>query len=367
EKNNDGFSVTPPSYRMDIRLEAELMEEAARIIGYDNIPAVLPLAPLSEVIRPVSQRVKRRLSEALTSAGFFEAVNYSFVSPDAFALASGNDKAGVTVLNPLTTEQSVMRGSLLPSLLSNLRYNIFQKNDDVRLFEIGPVFFADINGKLPDEKRRVSGVMYGSRYGGAWNAVKEPVDFYDVKGAVEALLAACGVSKGVLSFSSEIEGSCDRLFHPGKSAGVIINGKRAGMFGQAHPDVKEKFELKADAMLFELDVDVLVNAYSTRVTKYAAIPKFPESARDIAFIVSEQMPYAEMLSAIEGLDTKLVEKVELFDVYCGSPVPKGKKSMAIRITYRSADRTLRQEEVDELNSKVAGVLATGFGAQIRIG
>lgn len=371
EASDGALKAVPPSYRADLVGEADLVEEVARLIGYDKIPTTLPAAALSTGERGSRTEIKERINGILTNAGFFEVINYSFVSSDAFSLTALEGKEGVRILNPLSEEQVVLRESLLPSLLENLRQNLLRKNEEVRIFEIAPVFVSDgrteelsgRNIRLPCERWKISALMYGKRFTEAWNSPTEELDFYDVKGAVETLFDGIGLGLP-LDLNNDIDSYSRGVFHPGKSARVTLNGKDAGVFGEVNPGIIHKFDLKRPAYLFELDVDFLMESASA-AKRYLSLPRFPESTRDIAFIVNEEIPYREILDTIVGLDTKLIEKVELFDVYCGSNIPKGKRSMALRIVYRSVERTLKQSEVDEAHSKVASILTTKFGAAIR--
>jgi len=345
-----------PSYRMDLRTETDLIEEVARVYGYGNIPTTLPVARLIPGQPGRLSSIRRRTKALLAASGFTEVINYSFVSKDSFLVSGPAGKEGVTLMNPLTEEQSVMRDSLVPSLLDNLKYNLARKNEEVRIFEFAPVFFA--SERLPEERWRVSGLLYGQRFTPNWSFQKDWVDFFDAKGAVEKLLESLGIER------AEFEPAEHPVLHPGKSALLKAGGSAAGFVGELHPELWEKYGLKKPAYLFELDVDTLIDSYG-RPKKYSQLPKFPESARDIAFVVDEAAPFAEILRAIEQIDTKLIEKVELFDVYYGGNVPQGSRSLAVRVTYRAMDRTLTAQEVDDIHSRAVKELTGRFKAQIR--
>ncbi len=355
----DELTCLPPTFRMDIREEADLVEEVARMFGYDNIPTVLPEAGLKGGELPFRATLKRRIRGALSAAGFMEVMNYSFVSQEAFSLFNGESE-GIRLLNPLSEDQSVMRGSLLPSLLMNLRHNINMKNTGVRVFEVAPVFSP--NKKLPEEKWKTSGLIYGTRWKESWNFPSQPADFYDIKGVVERLLDILG--RGGSLGLTELDESYKGLFHPGKSASITLDGKPAGVLGETHPDVMSAFGLKAPAYLFELDLDTLAGGLPLD-RKFTPLPRYPASERDLAFILDAGVSYKEILSAVKKIDTKLIEKVNLFDVYYGGNVPEGKRSLALRVTYRSREGTLVQEDVEKIHSRVASRLVSGFGAVIR--
>lgn len=360
------IKACPPTYRPDITEEVDLIEEVARIVGYDKIPTTLPSTGLIPGARGRLFSVRNTIKDVLVNSGFFEVVNYSFVSNDLFAVLGPALNEAVTILNPLSEDQVVMRASLLPSLLETLRKNLQHKNEEVKIFEVSTVFLGGEpdTGKLPSEKWHVSGLVYGHRWAETWNYPADRVDFYDVKGLVETILEAVGVV-GEVTFSP-FEDTAQRTFHPGKSAKVLISGEESGIFGETHPDLNAAFDLKYPAYIFELDIEALLAA-ATAEKRYSRLPKFPGSARDIAFVVDDTAPYQEILSRLKQIETKLIEKIELFDVYYGGNIPPGKRSLALRITCRAADRTLKQAEVEKVIAKVTGELTRRFGAEIRTG
>ncbi len=366
EEAADGvLSVTPPSYRVDIICEADLVEEVARVFGYDNIPSTLPVARVTSGDPGVRTSVRRKASEVLAAEGFFEVINYSFVSPELFALTGPGGKKGVRILNPLTEDQGVMRDSLLPSLLDTLRRNVSRKNEDIRIFEFAPAFVPRDGEKQPAEVWKLSGLMYGSRWGASgrsWCYPKEQTDFYDVKGVVEKLFFSLGARTALKV--GPIPAGYAGVFHPGKSASVESEGRIAGTFGELHPDLAARFDLKKPAYLFEIEAASLLDLFG-RARRYTPLPRFPESTRDIAFLIEDAVPYREIINSIELLNTKLVERVELFDVYYGKTVPQGFKSIALRIVYRSTERTLTHQEVDDAHSAIVEELKKKFKVEIR--
>ncbi len=361
------LEVTPPAYRRDIIIEEDLLEEAARLFGYDNIPTTLPVAGLMPGGATSMLGIKRRITELLSSAGLAEALNYSFVSREEFEVTGPVGALPLEVMNPLSVDQSIMRRSLMPSLMECLKRNLQVKNDDVALFEVAPVFALnaveeDSSEMLPDQSWKVAGVLYGSRWGISWNSPKEWVDFYDIKGIVERVLDGVGV-RIPMRFKSVGEDDA-RLFHPGKSALIKLGSASAGLFGEVHPDIQSRYGLLKPAYLFELDIEIL-SAVASSKKKYRPLARYPGSVRDVAFIVDSTVAYSKILSSIEKIDTKLIEKVDLFDVYCGNEIPEGSRSIALRITYRSLAGTLKQAEVDSVHSKVQSDLTSRFGAEIR--
>lgn len=348
--------ATPPSYRSDLKEEIDLIEEVARIYGYERMETTFARTELAPSNPGRHTSVKKVIREALVNAGFFEVVNYSFVSARLFAMASDNIDSGIRIKNPITEDQVLMRASLLPSLLENLKSNLLKKNEDVDIFEVAPVFLP--GGKLPHESWRLSLLMHSGRYARSWNSPAEWVDFYDVKGVAEKLLDVLGVK------DVEFRPGSHRLMHPGKSADIWAGGRVAGSLGALHPDISMDYGLKREVLLLEADIDLLVESAGLGGS-YKALPRFPETSRDIAFIVDEKHLYGEIISLIERLDEKLIERVELFDVYCGNNIPAGKRSLAIRIVYRSFDRTLTAAEVDAIHAKAIEALVAGFEAEVR--
>lgn len=348
--------ATPPSYRGDLRTETDLVEEVARIHGYDNIPTTLPVARLIPGSPGRLSAIRRRVKTVLEASGFMEVINYSFVSRDLFAVTGPSGKQGVALLNPLSEEQSVMRDSLVPSLLENLGFNLARKTEDVKIFEFAPVFLA--GDKLPEEKWKVAGLIYGQRFEPNWSFPKDWADFFDAKGVVEKLVEGLGIEK------AEYAPAEHQLLHPGKAAALKSGGKAAGVLGELHPDLCARYGLRRPACVFELDIDSLMDVFG-RARKYRQLPRFPESARDVAFVMDEATPFSEVLRAIQRIDTKLIDKVELFDVYYGGNIPQGRRSLAIRVTYRSMERTLTAQEVDNIHSRVVKELTERFKAQIR--
>jgi phenylalanyl-tRNA synthetase beta chain len=350
------LSVTPPSYRVDLKNETDLIEEVARIFGYNNIPTTLPVARLIPGNPGRLSAIRRQVKTLLAASGFMEVINYSFVSKETFSVTGPEGKKGVALINPLTEEQSVMRDSLLPSLLDNLKFNLARKTEEVRIFEFAPVFLA--GGKLPSEKWKASGLLYGQRFEPGWSFPRDWVDFYDAKGAVEKLLERLGVER------AEFAAVEHPLLHPGKAAALKVGGKAAGVLGELHPDFWDRYGLRKPAYLFELDVDSLMDVFG-KTKKYRQLPRFPESARDIAFVIDEGTPFGELLRTVQKIDTKLIDKVELFDVYYGGNIPQGRRSLAIRVTYRSMERTLTAQEVEDIHSRVVRELTEKFKAEIR--
>ncbi|MBW7956969.1 MAG: phenylalanine--tRNA ligase subunit beta [Deltaproteobacteria bacterium] len=351
------ISAAPPSYRMDLTTEIDLMEEVARIFGYNNIPTTLPIAAVSPGETGEPTALRRSIRSLLSGSGFTEVMNYSFISRDLFAMAGGEAVKGVELLNPLTEEQTVMRTGLIPSLLENMARNLAWKREDLRIFEIAPAFVP--GDGLPGETWKIAGLLYGNRYEPGWSYPKDTVDFFDVKGVIERMLEGLGVE------GARFEAAGHPLLHPGKTAALKISGKHAGILGELHPDLWGRYGLRKPAYVFELEIEPIEKS-SGKGKKYRELPRFPESARDIAFILSEDVPFGDIYEAIRKIDLKTIETVELFDVYYGRNIPSGTRSLAVRVTYRSRERTLTDQEVEDTHGKVLKMLSERFKAEIRV-
>ncbi|MBI5560767.1 MAG: phenylalanine--tRNA ligase subunit beta [Deltaproteobacteria bacterium] len=359
------IAVEPPSYRVDIKTEEDLIEEVARLKGYDTVPLSMPVARVGAGDGPGKLfLLKKKTREILAGSGFLEVLNYSFVPAGSLAIAGGG-KEGVIVLNPITEEQAVMRKSLLPSLIANLSFNLARKNTEVRIFECAPVFLPKPvtapESNLPEERWKAALLMYGHRGGSAlWNQPDVWLDFYDVKGMLENLVDGLGIEGNVTYGKNE-----DPFFHPGKGACAALDGKEFAIFGELHPGAQERFDFNKSVYLLEMDMEIIKEGFGG-YRRYSGIARFPESSRDIAFIVDAGVPYGAMLGALKKVDVKLIENIEVFDVYSGGNIPEGKKSLALRITYRSSGKTLTYSEVEEVHSRVAKELVEKFNAALRI-
>ncbi len=352
--------VTPPSYRRDIGREIDLIEEVARINGYRNIPATVPRTMMSPGRKGTIKIMRDAARHILTDLGFFEVHNYSFVSPRAFA-ASGVDAAeAVSLLNPLSEVQSLLRRRIFPSLIYNLLYNHNRRIEDIKIFEIGHVFRYEEKSLVEEEF--IAGLISGDRYGLSWNQPQQKADFYDIKGTLESLMEGLGV--GGISFGKSGEVP---FLHPGRAAKVSVNGRETGFLGEVRPNILKDCGLdRMNVYIFEISMNILREHYDTPV-RYGALPVYPGSKRDISVIVDDKVEYEVIHKLIVDTDRKIIEDVEVFDVYYGESIPKGTRSIGLRVSYRLSDRTLTDEEVERVHSKIAGRLAEKLGAEVRGG
>jgi phenylalanyl-tRNA synthetase beta chain len=355
--------VVVPSFRPDLEREIDLIEEVARLNGYDHIPVTMPAGRMICHIPPRHLKETARLRNVMVGAGFSEIVNYSFVAPvswDRIGLEAADIRRDpVKILNPLTEDQSVMRTSLVPSVLETVSRNLAYQNQDLRLFELRPVFLPNPGEALPLEKWRLCAILCGRRQPEGWGQVNDRVDFFDLKGVVEQVLDMFNISEVVW------DGSVGETFlHPGKSCTVRFKETALGTLGEIHPKVLAAFEIDEPVLLLDLDFEQLLAA-SGGAAKFKALSRFPQVARDSAFLVDEDLPFSEVLKVLNKSCGNLVEDFTLFDLYRGKGVPEGKKSLAIRVLYRSADRTLKDEEIQKAHDRIVKALIANLGIEIR--
>jgi len=357
------FLVTVPSFRVDIEREIDLIEEVARLNGYENIPVTMPRARIFSDRPTRSQLLVQRLKQMLVASGLSEVITYSFIAPglyDKVGLASDDPRrSSVNLLNPLSDDQSVMRTTLLPGLLETAARNIGYRILDQRIFEMGRVFHKDGAEDLPVEPVYVTGLLTGAREAEGWNQGKENVDFYDVKGVVENILNSLNIAK--LSYEPR---DIDSFYHPGKACSVYSGSERVGSLGEIHPDVQESFGIEQRVYYFELNFEKLLHLCRDFLT-ITPPSRFPDTFRDTAMLLDDEVPAAAVLGAIKGLKIGEIEDAAIFDLYKGASIPEGKKSLAVRVRYRSLERTLTDDEVNRLHQRVVDTLTSKYGAEIR--
>jgi len=354
------LQVTVPTFRSDITREIDLIEEIARVHGYDNIPTTLPKGDIPVPAPNPSTEVRKRIKHFLLAAGMMEAINYSFCAPNCFDKIRLNAddplRRTLKLQNPLSPEMSVLRTTLLPSLLDNAQHNHNHQIDTIALFEIGSVFIHNGEQKEPE---RVTGILAGQIGDGVYsNPYREP-DFYDIKGFVEGILQVCGIVNYTLQKTDT------PTFHPGRNAAVLLDDRQLGTFGEAHPEVLENYDLPYKAYLFDFDMEALVDT-AIFAKRFEPIPVYPKVERDLAIVVDKELLSDMPTALIYTTGGELVESVRLFDVYEGEQVQEGKKSLAYAITYHSATETLTDKAVNALHDKVVKRLNQELGAELRM-
>lgn len=363
KSDKDYLEFLPPSYRLDLRYPVDLIEEIARLYGYDNIPShVSSLRSSFKKVNPF-QIFESKLKKVLCYQGFQELITYSFISQkelEILNLSPSDYRIQVLkIRNPLSENQAVMRTTLIPGLLSAMRKNVYQKNYHMRLFEIGKVFIQSDKDLLPVEKRMLGGLISGLRGGETWNIPKEEVDFYDIKGYLENVLEEFNILKVHFVRPCSIS-----FLHPGKSSHIYIGNEKLGFLGEVHPKVLSHYDVNQRVFIFEIDCDLLYQ-YSENPRYYKPLSKYPPVYRDIALIVPEDLNAEKIKEAIESYIPDLIKEVFLFDFYKGKPIPEGKKSLAFRIKYQAFDRTLTDEEINHLHSELASFLRRELGVEFR--
>ena len=363
------YQVTVPTFRSDVTREIDLIEEIARVHGYDNIPTTLPKGDIPVPAPNSKTEVRRCIKHFLLAAGMMEAVNYSFCDPNCFdkiRLAVDDPLRNTLRLrNPLSPEMSVLRTTLNPGLLENAQHNRNHQIDTIAFFEIGNVFVHDSESRRSDlriatlEPERVAGVLAGQIGEGVYSDPYRPPDFFDIKGLVEGMLKTCGIVDWTLQ-KTDVP-----TFHPGRNAEVLLGDKRIGVFGEAHPEVLENYDLPYKAYLFEFDLEGLAEA-TTLAKRFEPISIYPKVARDLAIVVDKEVLSDMPTELIYTTGGDSVDSVRLFDVYEGEQVPEGKKSLAYTITYHSATKTLTDKAVNALHDEVVKCLNRELGAELRM-
>lgn len=364
-----GFEVMPdtaknevraiaPYWRSDIRIPEDLIEEIARIIGYDKIPPAMLCEALPRQNPEPAFRLKRKLKDTLTGYGLQEIVTYALTSEPllkkVYPESNAVKPSPLYVMNPMTEEQSCLRTTLRAGLLAALAANRRFEEGGIKLFELGRIYLRhDVN--LPDEPDMLTGVLAGARYDKAWNTSGDVVDFYDAKGVVEGMLSNLGIKVSFIE-------SNDETLASKKQASVLVDGNPVGVLGEVHPKVLAVFELNEPAYLFELNVTALLS-YTAAPVIHQAVPRFPAVPRDIAIVLDTGVTHEKVRDVIVSFP--LVSQVKLFDVYSGKQVPAGKKSLAYSIIFMSPDHTLTDNEVNGVMEKIVARLNKEFGATLR--
>ncbi|QFK55659.1 phenylalanine--tRNA ligase subunit beta [Staphylococcus aureus] len=356
EINDDVITVLVPSRRKDITIKEDLIEEVARIYGYDDIPSTLPVFDKVTSGQLTDRQYKTRMvKEVLEGAGLDQAITYSLVSKEDATAFSMQQRQTIDLLMPMSEAHASLRQSLLPHLIEAASYNVARKNKDVKLFEIGNLFFANGEGELPDQVEYLSGILTGDYVVNQWQGKKETVDFYLAKGVVDRVS-----EKLNLEFSyrrADIDG-----LHPGRTAEILLENKVVGFIGELHPTLAADNDLKR-TYVFELNFDALM-AVSVGYINYQPIPRFPGMSRDIALEVDQNIPAADLLSTIHAHGGNILKDTLVFDVYQGEHLEKGKKSIAIRLNYLDTEETLTDERVSKVQAEIEAALIEQ-GAVIR--
>ncbi|MHC1741466.1 MAG: phenylalanine--tRNA ligase subunit beta [Syntrophobacteraceae bacterium] len=361
--DDDRLTVTPPPFRPDLTREVDLQEEIARLVGYDRIPVTLPISNLGASPQDLYQRARQTVKDLLQSLGLTEVINYSFIGEQSIAKLNLEPEDPrlhpVRVRNPLSEEQGVMRTSLIPGILQTACRNFDHRNENLRIFEVSKIFLPKQGAPLPDEPHWLAGALAGARLPDPLYGLPEEVDLTDAKGVVESVLA-CFHLDGIDYRMSDIPPYLDQRH----SASVFCGQQWLGAFGPVHPQVAAAFDLKRIPYLFELDFDRLF-ALRKPHPMYRPLPKYPEVARDMAIVVDASVPVLAPLTFMKELREPLLEQIEVFDIFRHARFGENKKSLGYRLVYRAADRSLTDEEVNALHSRLTERVLDRFHATLR--
>jgi len=362
KEQDDGFMVIPPAYRFDLEREVDLIEEIVRLYGYDQVPVTPVSVSGAEVIDPPEVASLRQLRETIMAYGYHEAVNYSFIDPDAVSSLQFEQESRfynfVKLRNPISSEMAVMRTSLLPGLLTNLKDNLSVNVKDVRLFEVGRNFYRLAGQKLPSEELFLAGVACGRRYREHFSAPDGVVDFFDLKGLLENLAENLHLK---FNFVAENYYKC---LTPGRSAAIMLDNQEVGSVGQLHHEVAEDYDFDQEVLLFEIALAPLLAASVGTSITYKGLARYPAVYRDLAFLVEASIPAAEMLAYIRK-QHKLLTEAEVFDLFQGESLAAGKKSLAFRLTFQDMNKTLTDKKVNAIISKLIKGIEDTFHGEVR--
>lgn len=352
------FIITVPTRRGDISIEADIVEEVARLYGYDKIPSTLPKGtPTLGALTDYQQ--KRRLARrTLEGAGLYQAITYSLTSEEKAGQFALEKREAVKLAMPMSEERSHLRMSIVPQLLEAVKYNNARQIDSVALYEIGSVFLKQENEQLPDEREHIAAAVTGLWEASLWQGEKKAVDFFVLKGVLESLFEALGMQDQIQYRQAVLE-----HMHPGRTAEVLLNGDVIGFIGQVHPALQKELDLK-DTYVFELSFNQLAEAAVAPIS-YQSIPRFPSITRDIALVVDKEKAAGELEAIIKKAGGELLKEVHVFDLYEGEHLEAGKKSLAFSLKYFDPERTLTDEEVTTAHEKVLKAVHDEAGAVLR--
>jgi len=357
EKADQGWAITPPVFRFDLATPEDVVEEIARIYGYDNIPAVLrPMTPLV-TLKPETQVREDALQNLLIARGYQEAITYSFVPPEIESLLNPGTEQ-IRLANPISEELSVMRGTLWSGLIPALDRNVKRQQSRVRLFETGLTFVKTGHG-LPEQRKKLAGAITGSLFEEQWSSAPRNVDFYDVKGDVEALLNEASAQR------FEFEAVEHAALHPGQSAKIMCDGRQVGLCGALHPALEKKLDLDQPVFVFELDLDLTSDK---KLPAYRKISPLPSIRRDLALLLDQDVDYARVNDTLEKLANKVIPEFTdfmIFDVYSGENLDSEQKSLALGLIFQDFSRTLEEQEINGYVEKIMASLAQETGAVLR--
>lgn len=354
--DHDTMMVNVPTYRVDVQRDVDLIEEVARLHGYEKIPTTAPYIKAHPVQVDIESQMEGTARDAMSWLGFYEIITYSFISQREVESLSIPLEQCIFLQNPLSQEQSIMRPTMTPSMLSAIRYNLNRGNRDLRLFEIGHTYRKTSGREREERLKLIAGMTGMSSW--HWREQKREVEYYDIKGIAEQFLGTLGLS------DYEFLPNPPNFLHPGRAARMTSNGVEVGWLGELHPELMEKFDLRSRVYLLEVDLKGFMRRRRT-VHRFEDIPKYPPAERDLAVMVTKDVTAKSVEDVVLQVNEDLLEDCRLFDVFTEPPVPANMKSLTFKLVYRSHDRTLTDEEVDHLQEKTLAMLEEKYGARLR--
>lgn len=356
--DQEQITVTVPTRRGDITIEEDLIEEVARLYGYDNIPKTLPIGSTTPGRLSDYQKKRRVVRSYLEGAGLYQATTYSLTSEERVSQYALEKRDPIRLAMPMSEDRSMLRQSIVPQLLEVLKYNTARKNENFGVYETGSVFLSNGADVQPEEQEHLAGAITGIWHSHLWQGEKKPVDFFVLKGILEGLFAKLGLTDKVAYVQAKLEG-----MHPGRTAEIHLEGKRIGFIGQIHPNSQKELDLK-ETYAFELSLKSILEA-GTEPLQYVAIPRFPSMVRDIALVADIETASDQLKEIILTAGAPLLKEVNVFDLYEGEHMEIGKKSIAFSLNYFDPERTLTDEEVTKIHEKVLEALQEKAGAVLR--
>jgi phenylalanyl-tRNA synthetase beta chain len=352
--DNEGWQVSPPSFRFDIAIEVDLIEELARIVGYSQLPSRRPQGVMQMQPRPEGRLRRQQLAQLLVDRGYQEAISYSFVDPKMQALLDPEVEP-IALANPISADLAVMRTTLWAGLMPIVQHNLNRQQQRIRLFEQGLSFRRD--GDRIDQRAQLAGIVCGPRQAEQWGEPEQAVDFYDVKSDIEAVLALTRRTDE-LRFVAQAHPA----LHPGQAATIYLGEQAIGSLGLIHPELERKLDLRGRTFVFELELDAILGR---NVAKFAEISRYPAIRRDLAIVVDAATEFSKVFDCIRSAAPETLKDLKLFDVYQGEHIDSGRKSIALGLTLQAQSRTLTDDEVDAVISSIVSTLKNQLGATIR--
>ena len=354
-ESTDGLDIRIPSHRYDVSMEEDIIEEIARIYGYNRFDSKLPHTEILEPRANTYDRFKRQIHNLLSNLGLYETINYTFLDDGINSVFS--EKKPITIKNPIAQDMSFMRKSILASLFKSAQLNLNRQHKDIRFFETGKIFYDD-NEIIEEERLGI--LLSGKPFDRIWANPQTEYDFYDLKGILESLLSSLHID--TVKFKRE---GLPQYLHKGKSATIFIDNEFCGIMGEAHPNLLNRLDIKQSCFIAELNLDIIYKAFLKNQPVFRSYSPFPFIDRDIAIVINRDIPSEDVVSEIKEMNIPIVEDIKIFDLYEGKGIEEGKKSLGVAIRYRSTKSTLTDEEVEGLHSKIIDNLLKKFYGRLR--